>query len=123
MWIKCCECKTLTILRKVLKSSNKTKHMTILWPSYYNPRYLPLGNENISTGRLVQEYIQQLYGYPNLKTGFPCGSSGKESASNAGDLSSIPRLGRSRGEGKGYPIQYSGLENTSTHVYTCIIHV
>ena len=34
-----------------------------------------------------------------------------ESACNAGDLGSIPGLGRSPGEGKGYPLQYSGLEN------------
>ena len=44
--------------------------------------------------------------------GFPCGSAGKESACNVGDLSSIPGLGRSPGEGKGYPLQYSGLENS-----------
>ena len=44
--------------------------------------------------------------------GFPCGSAGKESACNAGDLSSIPGLGRSSGEGKVYPLQYSGLENS-----------
>ena len=36
---------------------------------------------------------------------------GKESACNAGDLDLIPALGRSPGEGKGYPLQYSGLEN------------
>ena len=42
---------------------------------------------------------------------FPCGSAGKESACNARDLSSITGLGRSPGEGKGYPLQYSGLEN------------
>ena len=36
--------------------------------------------------------------------GFPGGSSGKESACNAGDLGSIPGLGRSPGEGKGYPL-------------------
>ena len=42
---------------------------------------------------------------------FPGGSAGKESACNAGDLGSIPGLGRSPGEGKGYPLQYSGLEN------------
>ena len=41
--------------------------------------------------------------------GFPCGSAGKESACNAGNLGSVPGLGRSRGEGKGYPLQYSGL--------------
>ena len=44
--------------------------------------------------------------------GFPCGSVGKESACNVGDLGSIPGLGRSPGEGKGYPLQYSGLENS-----------
>ena len=43
--------------------------------------------------------------------GFPYGSAGKKSACNAGDLGSIPGLGRSLGEGKGYPLQYSGLEN------------
>ena len=43
---------------------------------------------------------------------FPYGSVGKESACNVGDLGSIPGLGRSPGEGKGYPLQYSGLENS-----------
>ena len=45
--------------------------------------------------------------------GFPGGSDSKESACNLGDLGSIPRLGRSPGEGKGYPLQYSGLENSA----------
>ena len=44
--------------------------------------------------------------------GFPRGSAGKESACNVGDLGSIPELGRSPAEGKGYPFQYSGLENS-----------
>ena len=44
--------------------------------------------------------------------GFPCGSAGKESACNAGDLGLIPGLGRSPGEGKGYPLQCSNLENS-----------
>ena len=43
---------------------------------------------------------------------FPCGSAGKESACNAGDLGSIPGLGRSRGEGKGCSLQYSSLEDS-----------
>ena len=50
--------------------------------------------------------------------GFPCGSAGKESACNGGDLVSIPGLGRSPGEGKGYPLQYSGLKNSRC----CIVH-
>ena len=45
--------------------------------------------------------------------GFPGGSAGKESTCNAGDLGSIPGLGRSPGEGKGYPLQYCGLENST----------
>ena len=44
--------------------------------------------------------------------GFPCGSAGEESTCNAGDLGLIPGLGRSPGEGKGYQLQYSGLENS-----------
>ena len=43
--------------------------------------------------------------------GFPCGSAGKESACYAGDLSLISELGKSPGEGKGYPLQYSGLKS------------
>ena len=43
---------------------------------------------------------------------FPCGSAGKESACNVGDLGSILGLGKSPGEGKGYPSQYSALENS-----------
>ena len=50
--------------------------------------------------------------------GFPCGSAGKESARSAGDLGLIPGLGRSSGEEKGYPLQYSGLENSMD----CINH-
>ena len=42
----------------------------------------------------------------------PCGSAGKESSCNAGDLDSIPGSGRSPGERKGYPLQYSGLEDS-----------
>ena len=47
---------------------------------------------------------------------FLCGSAGKESAYNARDLGSIPGLGRSPGEGKGYPLQYSGLENSKDRI-------
>ena len=50
--------------------------------------------------------------------GFPGGSDGKESACSVGDLDSIPGLRRSPGEGKGYPLQYSGLENSTD----CVVH-
>ena len=44
--------------------------------------------------------------------GLPCGSADKESTCNVGDLGSIPGLGKSPAKGKGYPLQYSGLENS-----------
>ena len=44
--------------------------------------------------------------------GFPCGSAGKESTCHVGDLCSICGLGRSPRKGKGYPLQYSGLQNS-----------
>ena len=50
--------------------------------------------------------------------GFRCASTGKKSACNVGDLGSIPELGRSPADGKGYPLQYSGLEN----FMGCIVH-
>ena len=48
--------------------------------------------------------------------GFPGGSTGEESACNAGDLGLIPGLGISPGEGKGYPLSYSGLENSTDSI-------
>ena len=50
--------------------------------------------------------------------GFPGGSAGKEFAHSVGDLGLIPGLGRSPGEGNGYPLQFSGLENSMD----CIVH-
>ena len=47
-----------------------------------------------------------------LEEGFPGGSDGKQSACNAGDLGSVPGLGRSLGEGNHYSLQYSCLENS-----------
>ena len=49
---------------------------------------------------------------------FPCGSAGRESVCNVGDLGSIPGLGRSPGEAKDDLLQYSGLENS----IDCIVH-
>ena len=53
-----------------------------------------------------------------VSLGFPCGSAGKESACNAGDLGSIPGLGRCPRGAKGYPLLYSGLENPMD----CTVH-
>ena len=55
--------------------------------------------------------ILYLMGHPH-SMGFPCGSAGKESACNVGELDSIPGLGRSPEEGNSHPFQHSGLENS-----------
>ena len=54
-----------------------------------------------------------------LGLGFPGVSDSEESACNVGYLGSVPGLGRTPGEGKGYPLQYFGLENSTD----CIVHV
>ena len=78
----------------------------------------------ISLLRVLRSLIAQLVNNPSemqetlvwnkqptpVFLGFPCGSAGKESAYNVGDLGSISGLGRSPG-GHGNPLQYSGLEN------------
>ena len=68
-----------------------------------------MANRQIKSGNSDRFY------FPGLQNqGFPGGSDSKVSACNEGDLGSIPGLGRSPGEGKGYPLplQYSGLENS-----------
>ena len=68
-------------------------------------------------GRQILYHVSH-QGSPQKNLGFPCGSAGKEFAHNSGDLGLIPGLGRSPGEGQGYPLQYSGLENSMG----CIVH-
>ena len=78
----------------------------------------PDKNTGVSCHALLQGIFQTQESNPCLFvsyiTGrfFPGGSAGKESTCHSGDLGSIPRLGRSPGGGKGYPLQYSGLENS-----------
>ena len=61
-------------------------------------------------------FVHHVLGFK--EKGFPGGSAGKEFTCNAGDLGSIPGLGRFPGEGNNYPLQYSGLENSME----CIDH-
>ena len=62
--------------------------------------------------------VFQLYQQWGINIGCPCGSADKESACNAGDLGSIPGLGRSPREGNSYSLQYYGLENSMD----CMVH-
>ena len=67
-------------------------------------------NLNVSFFHNNNKYL--LTGYLQCARGFPGGSDSKESACNVGDLGSVPRLERSPGEGDGYPLQFSCLENS-----------
>ena len=59
-----------------------------------------------------------------MQIDFRGGSDGKESACSAGDPGSIPMSGRSPGEGNGYPLQYSCLENSmDSKAYQASVHV
>ena len=70
------------------------------------------------SGRATGEGIRRDKKPTPVFLGFPCGSACQESACNVGNLGLIPGLGRSPGEGKGYPLQESGLENSMD----CIAH-
>ena len=61
-------------------------------------------------------FVYVIYVYLCWVWGFLGGSAGKESVCNVGDLDSIPGLGRFPGGGKGYPPQYSGLENSMDYI-------
>ena len=83
------------------------------WVAFSSPR----GSSQPSDGTRVA-YISCSSRWVLYHMGFPCGSPGKESACNEGEVSSIPKLGRSPREGKGYPLQYSYLENSMD----CLVH-
>ena len=68
--------------------------------------------------KISSQLLKNIYFWLHRVLGFPDSSVGKESSCNAGDLGSIPGLGRSPGEGKGYPLHYCGLENSMD----CIVH-
>ena len=89
-----------------------------------------LSHPYLTTGKTIALTIQNLVGkvmsllfnmlsrFVTAFLGFAGGSAGKESVCNAGNLGSIPGVGRSPGEGKSYPLQCPGLENAMD----CIVH-
>ena len=104
----------------------------ILWRRKWQPApvFLPLSwnslgkNTGVACHALQRIFVPQARrthiscGFFITCLGLPCGSTGKESTCNVGDLGLIPGLGSSPGEGNGYPLQYSGLENSMD----CIVH-
>ena len=110
----------------------KSSHHTSLLAMRRRPQQTPIQNKGRSGAENPSRHILSLenrrtFIHPinihqtspsSMDWGFPCGSVGKESACNVGDLGSIPGLGRSPGERKGYPLQYSHLENPMD----CTVH-
>ena len=89
----------------------------VLWSKKFLFCFLNFGDCNTYFSLIA--YVSGLSNRPYLiSMGFPGGSTGKEPACNEGDLGLIPGLGRSPGEGNGYSLQYSGLENSMD----CIVH-
>ena len=84
---------------------------TLQFKGFYSPRSK---SDMISWQPNRHIYIlrEKIKGYLLFSQGFPCGSADKESTCSAGYLDAIPGLGRSPGVGKGYPLPYSGLENS-----------
>ena len=79
--------------------------------------YLQMGEVLLNKGNNMRKSTESQI-LMHLYRGFPCGSAGKESACNAGDLGSIPGVRRSPREWKSYPLQCSGLENSMD----CVVH-
>ena len=107
----------------VLFSSVTTKNLTTPWINFLTVS----GKDSLIQMRINPWRIKSRYKKKSFKafialtcleSGFPSGRAGKKSACNAGDLGSVPGLGRSPGEGKGYPLQYCGLENSMD----CTVH-
>ena len=87
--------------KKVEEKRRNTHSMNISWAYLLTTDCVP------STGLGARKISPSIYDGAILRTGFPGSSVGKEFACNAGDPSSIPGLGRSPREGKGYLLQYS----------------
>ena len=82
----------------------------VTWPTLLKPQFY-----SVMWKKYIIVYVTKIHclGLPFLLESFPGSSAGKESTSNVEDLGSIPKSGRSPGEGNGYPLQYSGLENST----------
>ena len=81
-------------------------------------KYLTLSMKSFNCHKIVFLSHRGFTASSDHQVGFPCGSAGKESFCDAGDLGSIPGLGRPPGEGNCYPLQCSGLENSMD----CTVH-
>ena len=103
---------------------NSMFHFFLLWSGEINASPADLiGLLWASSKQTHMKYLCKLWGAlhlldVNVEKCFPSGSVVKNPLANAGDAGLFPGVGRSPGEGKGYPLQYSGLENSMN----CIVH-
>ena len=94
-----------------VKSLSRVRLFATPWTAAHQaPLSVGFSRQEYEWGAIASGYMKESYRAQNslqlkLLLGFPCGSSGKESTCNAGDLSSIPGLRRSPGKGKGYPVK------------------
>ena len=94
-----------------MKSLSRVQLFATPWTAAHQaPLSVGFSRQEYEWGAIASGYMKESYRAQNslqlkLQLGFPCGSSGKESTCNAGDLSSIPGLRRSPGKGKGYPVK------------------
>ena len=111
IWSKWTRFRTLNVEQRQKKGLVAVPYKQASVSSYWDPELLLVPSWVFSLP------VSPLSCLPTLR-GFPGSSAGKESACSVGDLGPIPGLGRSPGEGTGYPLQYSGLENSMD----CIVH-
>ena len=94
---------------KTFKLSLAISYKVVYTPTLFPE--IPLENKGAKNIYLPKKMYRNIY--RSFIYSLPAGSDNKESACNAGDLGSIPGLGRCPGEGNGYPLQYSCLENST----------
>ena len=108
-----------------IESVMPSNHLILCWPHIRWPKYwsfsfsISPSDEYSGLISFRRDWLDLLAVQGTLKSlslVFPCGSAGKESACNVGDLGSIPGLERSPGGGKGHQLQYSGLENSMNYI-------
>ena len=92
--------------------------LNFLWNWLYGKLTLVCYQDRNQQHFIIIAFLIFFFPHPSVSSGIPGSWAGKESTCNAGDLHSIPKLGRSPGEGNGYPLHYSGLENSMD----CIVH-
>ena len=132
MDLKCSHWPLMSIIKFWVQNSGSISLFTVYfwWHDHKQPDCFmdsPLSWANLKEGLVKPPLVYWVYKgchscllldilWPYSSVGFPDDSDGRESTRNAGDPGSIPGSGRSPGEGNGYPLQYSGMENSMDYI-------